>query len=398
MGSATEDSTTGTARLGADERLRSIDTLRGIAIVFMALDHTRTFWGLTQFSPEDPAQTSVAWFFTRWVTHFCAPVFVFLTGLSAYLYGAKGRTRKELSVYLLSRGLWLIVLELTIINASWRFAVGEIFFLTVIWAIGCSMILLAGLIWLPRNLILGLAVILIGGHNAFDGLQPESFGQFSWLWNFLHVSGYVPLSDSFGFVVAYPVIPWCGVMALGYFFGPIVLQPDPARARKLLIAGVGLIVLFIVLRTSNVYGDSERWTTQERGIVYTLLSFLKVTKYPPSLLFLCVTLGGGLILLVGLDKVTGRLVEFLATFGRVPLFFYLLHIPIARLTGVLKNQLFYDRSIDPFGPPIDWPPNYDPRIWLVYIAWTILLIVLYPACKWFGAAKQKHLRSLLRYL
>lgn len=387
-----------TARLGAGERLVSIDTLRGIAIVFMALDHTRVFWGLTPFPIEDPSQTSFGWFFTRWVTHFCAPVFIFLTGLSAWLYGAKGRSRKELSLYLLSRGLWLIVLELTLINACWKFTIGDDAFLQVIWAIGCSMILLAVLVWLPRRVILAFALILIVGHNALDSVQAESFGQLSWLWNVLHVSGYIPLSETYGILVAYPLIPWCGVMAFGYAFGPIVLEPNLTRTRKLLTAGSGLLVLFIVLRTFNLYGDSVPWTRQERGSLYSFLSFLKVSKYPPSLLYLCMTLGTGLLLLVGLHKVRGKFTGFLTTFGRVPLFFYLLHLPIARFTGVLKNQMLYDQSMDPFGPSIDWPSNYDPRIWLVYLAWALLLLTLFPVCKWFGAVKQRHPHSWLRYL
>lgn len=389
-----------TPSLATEQRLRSIDALRGLVILLMALDHTRDFWGITNFATEDPNRTTVGWFFTRWITHFCAPVFIFLTGLSAYLYGAKGRTKRAMSHYLVTRGLWLIFLEVTMVNLSWRFAIGDFVFLQVIWAIGASMVLLGGLIWLPRKAILGVAILLIAGHNALDTVTPGHFGKLSWVWHLLHVSGFIPISENFGIRVAYPIIPWCGVMALGYVLGPWFLATEDKRRRALLITGATMIGLFLILRYFNVYGDPRSWTPQSRGPLYTALSFLNTKKYPPSLLYLLMTLGPSLLLLAYLDRSPTRFLNFLSVFGRVPLFLYLLHLPVIRLTGTLKNQFLHGQTIDLFTRRQGWPETYTPRLWLVYLAWAALVILcFYPTCRWFGAYKRAHPDSwIARYL
>ena len=366
----------------------------------MALDHTRDFWGLTAFEPEDPARTTLGWFFTRWITHFCAPVFVFLTGVSAYLYGVKGRSRFELSSYLVTRGLWLIILEVTIVNFSWRFELGGFVFLAVIWAIGVSMVLLGAFVWMPRSAILGFALVLITGHNALDAVMPEQLGSFAWLWNLLHVPGFIPLADNFGIMFAYPIIPWCGVMALGYVVGPWFLEERALRQRALLISGTTLILLFVGLRLLNLYGDPNPWTTQSRGSLYTFLSFFNTAKYPPSFLFLLMTLGPSLLLLVGMERWDRRFNTILCVFGRVPLFFYILHLPVVRLTDTVKNQLLYRQNIDLFSRRQPWPETYTPKLWVVYLAWAVMVAVcFYPACRWFGRFKRDHPNSWwARYL
>ena len=362
-------------------------------MVLMALDHTRDFWGLTPFEPTDLAETSVGLFLTRWVTHFCAPVFVLLTGTSAFLHETNaGAPKRTMSKYLLFRGLWLVLLEITVVNLSWRFALGGFVFLAVLWVIGCSMILLAGLVWLPRWAVMAFAAAVICGHNLFDHVSPDDVAMFSWLWKLLHVPGFIPLTESFGFGIGYPLIPWCGVMALGYSLGPWILRNENGR---LLAAGGLSLVLFAVLRGWNIYGDPSPWDVQGRGPGFTLLSFLNVSKYPPSLLYLLVTLGPSLLLLSVLESWKGVVANIVLIFGRVPLFFYLLHIPMIRFTATCKN-LFLGQQIDPFGVTV-WPQGYKVNLAAVYLVWGILLVVLFPACRRFGKLKRSYPRSLFRF-
>ena len=369
------------------ERLKGIDTLRGLVMVLMALDHTRDFWGMTSFNLTDPDKTSVAWFATRWVTHFCAPVFVFLTGMSAHLYGAKGRSKRQLSDYLLTRGVWLVFLEVTVVNVSWRFDYGGFLFLAVIWVIGWSMILLGGLIWLPRGAILGFSLVTITCHNLFDGVQGQALGNWDWLWFFLHESNYKQVTEQFGLVFSYPLVPWCGVMALGYSMGPLMLSNSVRRQCGLVWSGLTVTGVFFLLRGMNTYGDPHDWAVHPKGFSYSVISFLNVSKYPPSLLYLCMTLGPSLLLLSWMETWRGWGGRFLRVFGRVPLFFYLIHIPIIRLSGTIKNNYLYGTNIDPFGSN-EWPSSYQPQLWMIYTAFGILLALFYPLCRWFGSIKQ----------
>lgn len=357
-------------------------------MVLMALDHTRDFWGMTSYDLTDPAVSSPAWFATRWVTHFCAPVFVLLTGLGAYLYGLKGRSTRQQSFYLASRGLWLVFLDATVVTFAWRFSYGAYIYLSVLAVIGWSMILLAGLIWLPRAGVVVFALLTIVGHNLLDPIQGGWFGRFDWIWFFLHEASYKQVTDNLGIVFAYPLIPWCGVMALGYAAGPIMLSDPSTRKRCLVGLGLAMCCLFLILRIPNIYGDPHTWSVQPKGLPYSIMSFLRISKYPPSLQYLCVTLGPSLLLLTWMESWQGRISSFLRVFGRVPLFFYLIHVPIIRLTGSIKNHLLYGEIIDPFGSN-EWPAEYEPKLWLVFLASIVLLILLYPVCRWYGDFKQQ---------
>lgn len=381
------------------QRIYSIDLLRGLVILIMALDHIRDFFSPTVFMPEDLAQSDAAFFVTRWVTHFCAPVFVFLAGTSAYLHGRRLVQRGPLASFLLVRGAWLIVLELLVVNpsfmGSYAMAFGQ-----VIWALGWSMIVLAALIWLPRWIIALFAIVMIAGHNALDGIAPTDFGPLAWLWQILHVQGWIPFTDDprgYGFWVAYPLVPWLGVMALGYVVGPWFESPASYRRRLLWIAGLVMIAAFMALRISNVYGDASLWQPQARGELYTVLSFLNTTKYPPSLLYLLMTLGPALLLLALWDRAQPSKNNPLLVFGQVPLFFYLLHVPLIHLCGFLFMRATYGAAINMMNSQA-WPDAYTPKLWVTYAAWIGLTFVLYWVCLWYRDIKMRHRDSLLRFL
>ncbi len=279
----------------AQKRLQSIDLLRGLAIVLMALDHTRDFFGASGPNPRDITDPAV--FLTRWVTHFCAPTFIFLAGVSAYLYGSRKRSVGQLSWFLLTRGLWLVFIEFTLVRFGWTLTFDlKLFFAGVIWVIGASMIVLAGLVYLPERAIAAIALIMIAGHNLLDGVRAERFGNLGWLWNFLHQPALLHIGAQSKFLVVYTLVPWAGVMAMGYALGP-VFKLDPGSRRHLLLwAGTALIAGFILLRATNLYGDPAPWSVQNSSLA-TLLSFINCEKYPPSLLYLMMTLGPALVLL-----------------------------------------------------------------------------------------------------
>jgi uncharacterized membrane protein len=384
------------------KRIHSLDILRGLVIVLMAIDHIRDYFAMTPQSPElmDPLQPS--WFFTRWITHFCAPVFVFLAGTAAFLYGKKTNDRAALSRFLISRGLWLILIELLVINSSWTLSLPPLVgfvFVQVIWAIGWSMILLAGLIWLPQRLVAIGALVLIAGHNALDGIQPESWGAFDWLWKFLHMGfSWVPLGEHFGVLVAYPLIPWIAIMPLGYVFGNVMNWEQARRFDFIRKLGLGLILLFILLRLSNWYGDPRPWSVQDTALD-TIMSFLNTVKYPPSLLYLLMTLGPALLLLIPFEKMQGRVAEFFITFGRVPFFFYVLHFPILMLTAVGYHYIRYGIYLNLFtAGRDDVPEAYSPQLWIVYLVFFLFLPPMYFLCKWYWRYKSTHDYWWLRYL
>ena len=385
-------------------RISSLDVLRGLVIVLMALDHIRDFFGATPFAPEDLTQTSVPLFFTRWVTHFCAPIFVFLAGASAYLYGSKAGA-KALSRFLWTRGLWLIALEFLVINLSWMFEwpwnEGFIF-VQVIWAIGVSMIVLAALIHLPLRAVGWFGLALVLGHNLLDGISPAAFGSLAWLWTILHIGwGWVPFNanQTFGLLVVYPLIPWVGVMALGYVFGQVMQWESARRIKWLWQAGLGLVLFFILLRATNWYGDPAHWAPQESGAVFSLLSFLNVTKYPPSLLFLCMTLGPGLLLLILFEKWNSTVTAFFEVFGRVPFFFYFLHFSVVHGSSRLYFYFVHGWQTDFFSDqPNQWPEGYALNLWLVYGAWFVISGGMYFLCRWYARYKFSHTHWWLKYL
>lgn len=385
-------------------RLDSVDILRGLVIVLMALDHTRDFFGYNPgFQPEDLDATTPGWFFTRWVTHFCAPVFVFLAGTGAYMH-ARRHASVGLSRYLLTRGLWLIVLEFTVVRFGWSFDVsyrGEHagVMLGVIWAIGASMVALAGLVRLPLWAIGSLGVAIIAGHNLLDGIDADDLpGRWSGVWTALH-EGWKPIDiGGFTLFVVYPLMPWVGVMAAGYSFGAVMAQRNAKRRRRSLLAlGLGLMVAFIVLRAVDAYGDPRPWAPHDRGNLFTVMSFINATKYPPSLSYLLMTLGPAVALLAALELARGPVAAFLRTFGRVPLFFYLVHLPVIHGLALAGALAIYGPRALEFGPG-NVPEGYTPRLWLVYAAWVVIVGGLYPPCRWFAGVKRRRREWWLSYL
>ena len=378
----------------------SIDCLRGLVMILMALDHTRAFLSDARFAPLDLAHTTPALFFTRWVTHLCAPVFFLLAGLAASLSLGHGRTVPEISRFLLTRGLWLVVLELTVISVGWYFTLRIIPWTAgVIWALGWSMVIMAGLVWLPLPAIATAGLALIGLHNATDAVPADAFGPFAWLWRVLHVS------DPYGKAllrIDYPLVPWVGVMAVGYSLGPLVLQPPARRRRALLVLGSLAVAGFLALRTWNGYGDPQPWSVQPSG-TYTALSFLRVRKYPPSLMFLLMTLGPALVALAWLERARGRVAAVLVTFGRVPLFFYVLHIYVAHALAVVTayaqggTAAFLFSNAGP-APTTTYPDWYGLGLPGVYALWLVIVAGLYPVCRAFAALKARRRDWWLSYL
>ena len=376
-------------------RIESIDLLRGVVMVIMALDHTREYFHLGAFvnDPTDLAITTPIIFFTRFITHFCAPVFVFLAGTSAFLYGSK-KTKPALFKFLITRGLWLIFVEIAIMSFIWFFDINySTIILQVIFAIGVSMIVLGILIHLPRKAILVLALILIAGHNLLDGITMEGKSFASVIWYILHKSSFIEFSENFVMIVAYPVLPWIGVMALGYCFGGFYAKDFDVVMRKkwLLRLGLGAIVLFFIIRSINVYGDLVPWVIQ-RNTTFTILSFLNVTKYPPSLSFLLITLGPAFLFLYATEVIKNKVTDFFLVFGRVPFFYYILHILIIHffallvlvITGgdwkimildwkaiILNESVFTSGKLASYGYPL----------WVVCLIWIGIVLLLYPLSK-----------------
>ena len=388
-------------------RIQSLDILRGLVMIVMALDHVRDFFhtGAQHFDPSDMSQTTPIVFFTRWITHFCAPTFMFLAGSSAYLQSRRGKSKSEVVSFLVSRGLWLVLLEFTLVLClGWKMNfVYDQLFLAVIWALGVSMIVLAGLIFLLWRALLALSLAVIFLHNLFDGVTPARFGSFGWLWKILHVDAAIQISDHLTIFTKYPLIPWIFVMAAGYCFGRVMDLASEQRRRLLLRLGAALTAGFVVLRWSNLYGDMSQWSGQA-GIAMTIASFLNVSKYPPSLLYLLMTLGPGIFNLGLLERVKVKDSNPLIVFGRVPLFYYLLHIPLIHGLAVLLAWFRYG-SVDFMlknppalgGPTQGFPPDYGYSLAVTYLVWIGVILVLYPACKWFAALKQRNRSVVLSY-
>ena len=391
----------------ARSRLDSVDFLRGLVMVIMALDHTRHFFSKDlSFDPTDLDKTYPALFLARWITHYCAPVFMFLAGTGAFLSTTRGKSRGELSWFLLTRGLWLVVLELTWVRSlGWQFNFDYHFSMgIVIWAIGWSMVVLAGLVWLPLRWIVTFGLVMIAGHNLFDFLQPEAFGSFAWLWKILHSGGVIMPSEGYRFAAGYPLIPWMGVMAAGYGFGSLLTRDAAERRRWLVGLGGSMVALFIMARWINVYGDPDPWSAQRNG-VFTVFSFLNCHKYPPSLLYLLMTLGPALLVLALMDGGTPRWIEPVQVFGRVPMFYYLIHLPVIHGLAVAAAYVqfgqagwfFANPPADPNTPSLI-PPGYGFGLPAVYAIWIGVVVALYPACRWFANLKRRRHEPWLSYL
>lgn len=374
-------------------RIESIDLLKGLAMVIMALDHIRDYFHYSAFffDPADPTNSTLPIFFTRFITHFCAPTFSFLAGASAFMVG-KRKSKYDLSKYLLKRGVWLVFIEMTIVNFGWYF---DIYFrnpgLLVIWSLGISMIVLAALVHLPRKYILLFSLLLILGHNLLDTVHFNGNA----LWAILHEFAIFKITNEVEFAVGYPIIPWIAVMALGYYFGAFYDKSYDIEKRKKLfnIIGISAIVAFLILRYSNLYGDSIPY--KDYGVLSKdLISFFNPSKYPPSLDYLLMTLGTAILFLGNTENLKGKTVAFFSTFGRVPFFYYILHLYLIHLIAlvfaeysgfgwrimILKSWITEAQTLKGYGFPL----------WVVYTVWLFVIALLYPLCKKFDTYKQVH--------
>ena len=388
-------------RLVQPERVISVDILRGLVMVIMALDHTRDFLTFTRSAPEGVAHTTAALFFTRFITHYCAPVFAFLAGTGAFLSTRRGKSIQEVSRFFLTRGLWLLLLEFTIIDFAWGFVPwvqGG-----VIWGLGWSMIAMALIVRLPVPWIAAFGLGLIATHNLLDRISPSSFGKLSWLWTFLHTPGPIQITAHHFFSIRYVLIPWVGVMAAGFAFGAVLLRPD--RRKWILTVGIAATALFFCLRGLNLYGNGVAglpfgyprsagpWSVQTEHW-RTVISFFNALKYPPSLDYVLMTLGPSLILLGLFDRAKAErgMSRVLAVFGRVPMFYYILHLYIIHFIAIGAALVFHQPvwigSVIADHP--QRPIGYGHGLPFIYVAWLIVVLLLYPLCRWFMDFRTRH--------
>jgi uncharacterized membrane protein len=379
------------------QRVTSVDLVRGMVMVLMALDHTRDFFSNLRFQPEDLSQSWPFLFFTRWITHFCAPTFFLLAGVGAALSMSRGKSKRQMSRFLFSRGLWLVVLEWTVFHVAWQFDVKPPVFLLVIWALGWSMVILSALVYLPTKAIAAIAIVTIAAHNLLDGVNAQDMGSLAPLWHVLHQPGPLTMKPFMVFI-GYPLIPWFAVMALGFSMGDIFSKWDPPRRRSFLIrAGVMMIAAFLVLRLTNVYGDSSHWTTQ-KSFGLTLSSIGNATKYPPSLIYLLMTLGPTFIALALLENARGKIAGMITVYGRVPMFYYILHLFVIHTLayGFAMYQggdaSFLNLDTEAF------PKWYGVNLAGVYLAWAIVVVLLYVPCRWFAGLKSRRRDWWLSYI
>ncbi|PWK80024.1 putative membrane protein [Mucilaginibacter oryzae] len=387
----------------SNKRIDSIDILRGIIMLVMALDHVRDVFHQGSPDPTDLATTTPFLFFTRWITHFCAPNFLFLSGISAYLAG-KRRTKKELSIFLIQRGIWLVLVEVLIINTAFELNFQFHFLvLQVMWAIGVSMILLGLIIWMPIELIGIIGLLIFCGHNLFDYFHTSGFMS-KLLFN---ASGFGPqniirLDASHNVLDAYAVLPWTGVMLLGYFCGQCYQSTFDGKRRQHLLLRLSALLLFtfLLLRYFNLYGDPAPWSHQKTAVL-SIISFLNVTKYPCSLHYLCMTLSAGLFLLAMAERFGNRLTRLFAMYGSVPFFYYILHFYLLRLFNIIIFFVSGFNTTDIQPKPTDFsfhPANFGFSLWGVYLVWLAVICTLYLPCRWFSAYKKKHRAWWLSYL
>jgi uncharacterized membrane protein len=386
------------------DRIDSIDLLRGAVMVLMALDHVRDFFSDRLYlDATDLTTTTTANFLTRWVTHFCAPTFIFLAGTSAFLSRTRGKSKRELSWFLLTRGAWLAILEVTINRALWMSNFDFVHHgAGVFWAIGWSMIALGLLIFLPIAIVTAIGVAMIAVHNRLDGRTSADVGLPDVIWTILHKPGEAAIFGDYTFGTGYCLIPWMGVMAAGYGFGSLFLLDRAVRRRWLFILGGALTIAFILLRAADDYGDPRPWSVQSSP-VFTALSFLNCTKYPPSLLYLLMTLGPAIFALGIFDRPLVSIAKPIVTFGRVPLFYYLLHIPLIHGGAILLDHIRFGYSpLAGHGPwelkPDKLPADYGVGLPAVYLLWIALLLILYPCCRWFAEIKRRNRSVWLSYL
>jgi uncharacterized membrane protein len=388
---------------GVRSRIESVDVVRGIIMILMALDHVRDFFGSLAVNPTDLATTTVPLFFTRWITHICAPVFFLLTGTGAYL-ALRRRSRAELSRFLLTRGLWLIFLEIVVLRFLMQFNVDyRVTMLTVLWALGWSMVFLSALVYLPTRVVTAIGVVMIATHNLLDPISAASLGAFAPLWSILHAPGFIIQGSEHVVFEAYPLIPWIGVAAVGYGLGSIYDWDADRRRAFLMRLGLGLTAAFVILRAMNVYGDPVPWSAQ-LSPMFSVLSFLNTNKYPPSLLFLLMTLGPALLLLRWVDAKTPGWLRPAHVIGKVPLFYFLLHFFVIHLLAVIvcyirygdAHWMFESPTLGQF--PITQPPGWPAPLPIVYAIWVGVVVAVYPLCRWFAGVKQRRREWWVSYL
>jgi len=379
-------------------RLEAVDVLRGLIMIIMALDHTRDFFSIPGLSPTNMETTTPALFFTRWITHFCAPVFFLLTGTGAYL-SLRKKTPAQLSRFLLTRGLWLIFLDLVVVRClAYQFNFDyRVTILLVLWALGWAMIVLSALVWLPASVVTGIGVAIIALHNLLDGVKSTNP-----LWLIIHQPGFA-LTGPHTVFVAYPLVAWVAVTAVGYGLGQIYRWDADRRRAFLLRLGLGMIVAFVLLRASNVYGDPSRWATQTSPL-FTVMSFLNPSKQPPSLLYLLMTLGPAMLFLRAVDGGTPNLLKPASVIGKVPLFYFVLHFALLHLLAVVICLVRYGsahwmfESPDMGNYPFTPPPGWGYTLPIVYVVWISVVVALYPLCRWFAGLKQRRREAWLSYL
>ena len=373
-------------------RIVSLDLLKGIIIVMMIMDHSRIFFysGSYLFDPADPEKTNLLLFLTRWITHFCAPAFSVLAGISAYLIGLR-KSKKELSIFLLKRGIWLIFVELIIVNFGWTF---DIYFSSftfgVIWCLGISMIVLSAIIHLKMNHILIISLLILFGHNLLDTVSIKD----NFLWSLLHEKRNYNISN-IHYSIYYPIIPWIGIMSIGYYFGSFYNKAFSAKRRRKIFNLIGIfsLLLFVAFRSINQYGNYHKWETYDT-LIQTIYSFVEPAKYPPSLTFLLLSFGIMCLILSNIENTKGKVLKFFSAFGRVPFFVYIIHIFIMHFLSVVFYRLTlmyrrYEISNSDY-PNSEISLERGTDIGIMFLIWIGILIILYPICKKFGTYKQNN--------
>ncbi len=390
----------------SSQRVYSIDVLRGAVMIIMALDHVRDFFHNTAStdSPTNLLTTTPLLFFTRWITHFCAPTFVFLSGISAYLMGQK-KTIRELSFFLLKRGVWLIGVEVLIVTLAWTFnPFYNLLILQVIWAIGISMVILGCLVWLSPNFILLCGLLIIGFHNMLDYAEISRSGHVNLIWELAHHGNFKVenLTANHFVIIVYAFLPWTGIMLMGYGLGRIFTSAFSASKRRSILYGLGttFILLYIIIRIYNHYGDPSSWTVQ-RNLLFSLFSFINLSKYPPSLDYILLTVGVAIVVLGSLDRISKDSFSFFRIFGRVPFFFYVLHLYLIHTITVIVFfiQGYPSKDIAPQHSPFMFrPDHFGFALPVVYLLWAAVVLILYPLCKWYDRYKSTHSYWWLSYL
>ncbi|MEO8472618.1 MAG: heparan-alpha-glucosaminide N-acetyltransferase domain-containing protein [Chryseolinea sp.] len=385
------------ADLEPKTRIESVDLLRGMIMIIMALDHVREFWSVALFRAEDITQTSAPLFFTRWITHLCAPTFAFLSGISVYLVAKRLIDRRSVSLYLIKRGLFLVVCEVVLMSFLFQFSYNLIL-LEVIWVLGWSMVIMAALIWLPRWAIGLFALIVIAGHNLLPVIKPIT--TIDYILAALHNSPVVIVRPGMpAILIIYTILPCVGVVAAGYYLGEWLFLDKRTQASRWLLAGLISIGLFLLLRFNNGYGDPISWSAQPRGALFTVLSFLNVSKYPESLDFLGLTLGVACLFLSLFSFYRPIGAEIIKVYGAVPFFFFIIHIPMILAGSLAWTYISFGTAVNlSFDGKDQWPAQYEPSLWRTYVVWILYLALLYFPCKWYANYKRADHPGWLAYI